>query len=142
MPRTATEREIRRLPIDQREDGRQVAELATLQGRRADRAVGRMADREQRSRRAVLLSSDGAERGTARVSEREYAELRRRERDDVLADDLLSRLRPETEAAIRLHVMDGMTYDQVAAALGITPGQARARVRRGMAHMRAVAERG
>jgi RNA polymerase sigma-70 factor (ECF subfamily) len=42
----------------------------------------------------------------------------------------------EVPEAVRLRVIDELEYDEVAAALGTTPGAARVRVHRGLAALR------
>ena len=51
-------------------------------------------------------------------------------------DEAFAELSPEVQQAIRLRVVDGLAYDEVAASANTTPGAARVRVHRGLAVLR------
>jgi RNA polymerase sigma-70 factor (ECF subfamily) len=51
-------------------------------------------------------------------------------------DEALAELSPELEEAVRLRIVEDLTYDEVARASGTTPGAARVRVHRGLAFLR------
>ena len=53
------------------------------------------------------------------------------------ADELLDELPTAQREALRLRVLDDLTYDSVAARLGTTPAAARVRVHRGLGALRA-----
>lgn len=53
------------------------------------------------------------------------------------ADELLAGLPEHQRRAVRLRVVDDLSYEQVARALGTSPGAARVRVHRGLAALRA-----
>ncbi|HEX6389044.1 MAG TPA: sigma-70 region 4 domain-containing protein, partial [Solirubrobacteraceae bacterium] len=53
------------------------------------------------------------------------------------ADELLDELPPAQREAVRLRILDDLSYDRVAADLGTTPTAARVRVHRGLATLRA-----
>jgi RNA polymerase sigma factor (sigma-70 family) len=55
---------------------------------------------------------------------------------DGSLDDALAGLPSSEGEALRLHVLDGRPYDEVARALDTTPGAARVRVHRGLARLR------
>lgn len=51
-------------------------------------------------------------------------------------DEALDELAPEARVAIRLRVVDDLSYDEVAETIGTTPGAARVRVHRGLTALR------
>ena len=53
------------------------------------------------------------------------------------ADELLDELPPAQREAVRLRVLEDLSYERVAATLGTTPTAARVRVHRGLAALRA-----
>jgi RNA polymerase sigma-70 factor, ECF subfamily len=106
-----------------------IAQSVLREHERRDESARRGARRLGRERRALT------DREIERIEELAASEQLRE-----AVNRSLDRLPPEQREAVRLRVVEGMSYAQIAARLGLTPSGTRTRVTRAMRNLRGMIE--